>query len=112
MRIEDEKHDERLRRSVARHAYHAPLIPVMALGLASSLFFSISFVLCALGYVLIPSMPVSHTALAALLPGFESLTLRSFFYGLVESFGWGWYISLVFGPLYNFFAARVRAPSG
>jgi hypothetical protein len=26
--------------------------------------------------------------------------------GLVESFAWGWYVSLIFGPLYNFFAIR------
>jgi len=26
----------------------------------------------------------------------------------VESFAWGWYIALVFGSLYNFFAMRLR----
>lgn len=103
--------NEVLRRdSVVRHAYRAPLVPVLALGLASSLFLSISFVLCVLGYLLFPSLPVPHAALSLFLPGFELLTFRSFLLGLVESFGWGWYISLIFGPLYNFFAARVQAP--
>jgi hypothetical protein len=34
------------------------------------------------------------------------LTWRSFLLGLIESFGWGWYVSLIFGPLYNYFVAR------
>jgi len=25
---------------------------------------------------------------------------------LVESFAWGWYVALIFGPLYNFFLSR------
>lgn len=32
--------------------------------------------------------------------------LPSFFLGLAESLAWGWYVALVFAPLYNFFAAR------
>ena len=53
-----------------------------------------------------PNVPIEHSALATLLPGFTLLSWPSFFLGLLESFGWGWYVSLVFGPLYNFFAAR------
>ena len=41
-----------------------------------------------------------------LLPGFTWLSWPSFLLGLAESFAYGWYIALVFGPLYNFFAAR------
>ncbi len=78
----------------------------MALGLASSCFLSISFVLCILGYLLFPSMPVAHGALSLVLPGFTLLTFPSFLLGLLESFAWGWYVSLIFGPLYNFFAIR------
>ena len=26
--------------------------------------------------------------------------------GLIESFAYGWYVALIFGPLYNLFAAR------
>lgn len=82
------------------------VIPVLALGLASSLFFSISFVLCVLGYLLFPSLPVAHGVLSLVLPGFTLLTFPSFLLGLLESFAWGWYMSLVFGPLYNFFSTR------
>jgi hypothetical protein len=46
--------------------------------------------------------------LTLFLPGFELLNWRSFFIGLAESFGYGWYVALIFGPLYNFFALRRR----
>jgi hypothetical protein len=83
-----------------------PIIPVLVLGLASSLFLAISFVLCVLGYLLFPSLPVPHGMLSLVLPGFELLTVRSFFLGLFESFAWGWYISVIFAPLFNYFSFR------
>jgi hypothetical protein len=81
-------------------------IPVTVLGLSLSVFFSFSFVVCILGYLLLPGMPVDHAALEIFLPGFKLLTWKSYFLGLAESFAWGWYIALVFGPLYNFFIRR------
>ncbi len=81
-------------------------VPITALGMSLSLFFAISFVLCIVGYLILPGLPVKHEALAIFLPGFELLTLRGFVIGLVESYAWGWYIALVLGPLYNFFATR------
>ena len=83
-------------------------IPVVALGLALSLFFAISFGLCVLSYMVAPTWPISHTMLAMMLPGFAMLSVPSFILGLVESIIWGWYIALIFGPLYNFFVARTR----
>jgi len=73
---------------------HAGAIPVVILGLSLSLFFVISYLICIAGYLL--------------LPGFELLSWRSFFLGLIESFIWGWYIALVFGSLYNFFSRRIE----
>jgi len=83
-------------------------IPVLALGMALSLFLVISYVLCVIGYLVFPGLPVNHAALAIFLPGFELLSWPTFLLGLVESFAWGWYITLIFGPLYNFFATRWR----
>lgn len=99
--------DQGPRRAESPPSVHVPTIPVVALGLASSLFLAISFVLCVLGYLLFPSLPVPHAALSLVLPGFVLLTWRSFLLGLVESIGWGWYVSLIFGPLYNYFVSRV-----
>lgn len=82
-------------------------IPIVTLGLSLSLFFVISYVICIAGYLLAPGFPVQHAALSIFLPGFELLTWKSYFLGLVESFIWGWYIALMFGALFNFLSRRI-----
>jgi hypothetical protein len=86
---------------------HAPSIPVLALGAGLSAFLMISYTLCVVGYLLFPALPINHAALAIFLPGFELLNWSTFVLGVVESFLWGWYVALIFGPLFNFFAARL-----
>ena len=83
----------------------APRIPVMALGLSLSLFLSITFVLC-VGFDLLFPGQAMYQSWFRLLPGFTWLSWPSFFLGLAESFSYGWYVALVFAPLYNFFAAH------
>lgn len=80
-------------------------IPVIALGMALSLFLVISYVICVSTY-LIPGLAISHVMLTEFLPGFEFLNWQSFCLGLLESFAWGWYVAMIFGPLYNFFVVR------
>lgn len=82
-------------------------IPVIAFGMSLGLFFAITYVLCVGFDLIFPKLAMYETWLK-LLPGFTWLTWPSFFLGLVESFAYGWYIALVFGPLYNFFVARPR----
>lgn len=82
------------------------LIPVFSFGFSLSSFLAISYIFCIVGYVLFPGLPISHSSLAIFLPGFELLSWRTFLLGLVESLAWGWYVALVFGPLYNFFVSR------
>ena len=86
---------------------HMPPLSVVRLGLSLSTFFAISYVICILGYLLIPDFPVKHEALSLFLPGFKLLSWESYFLGLIESFAWGWYIAAVFAPLYNFFGRHV-----
>lgn len=83
-------------------------IAPVTLGLALSSFFLVSYLICILGYLAIPGVPVEHWALGIFLPGFTLLSWRSFFLGLVESVLWGWYVALVFASLYNFFQRRAR----
>ena len=82
-------------------------IPLVALGMSLGLFLAITFVLCVLFDLWVPGMAMYETWLR-LLPGFTWFSWPSFFLGLVESFAYGWYVALVFAPLYNFFAARGR----
>jgi hypothetical protein len=99
----------------ARRAAGTPLpaqtprtIPVIAFGTSLSLFLAVSYVICVLGYLVLPGLPIEHSALSIFLPGFTLLSWQSFFLGLAESVAWGWYIALVFGSIYNVVALRVR----
>ena len=78
-------------------------LSIRRLGLSLSTFFAISYVICIMGYLLMPDFPVRHEALSIFLPGFKLLSWQSYFLGLIESFAWGWYIAAVFAPLYNLF---------
>jgi hypothetical protein len=84
----------------------APAIAVVPLGLALSIFLAISFLLCALGD-LIPWVQGFHF-LAALYPDVDWTNPAMIAAGTVWAFLFGWYVALVFGPLYNLFAARRR----
>ena len=94
--------------AVRSNGGQAASIRIVTLGLSLSVFFVISYVICIAGYLLLPGFPVQHEALSIFLPGFKLLTWQSYFLGLVESFIWGWYIALVFGPIYNFFSRRLE----
>jgi hypothetical protein len=82
-------------------------IPVIALGTSLGAFFAATYLLCVLFDLWFPGQAM-NPVWGPLLPGFTWLTWPSFFLGLAESVGYGWYIALVFGPLYNFFTARLR----
>ena len=99
-------HASNLSARVNTITHSAHLIPVLALGMALSLSLVITYVLCVVGYLVFPSLPIEHSALSIFLPGFTFLSWPSFILGLIETFGWGWYVALVFGPIYNFFAAK------
>lgn len=81
-------------------------VDIVALGMSLSVFLAFSYVLCIAGYLILPGLPVKHEALSIFLPGFEFLSWRTFFIGLVESCAWGWYIALAFGKIYNLIVAR------
>jgi hypothetical protein len=90
---------------VATNATSSSKVSVSTVGISLTAFFVFSYILCVLGAVLFPGM-VAHRVLEFLLPGFELLTWRSFFIGLLGSIGWAWYVAVVFVPIYNFVHAR------
>lgn len=83
-------------------AFHSARIPVIPLGLSLGCFFAITFALC-VGFDLLFPGQAMHQTWLPLLPGFRWLTWPSFLLGLVESFAYGWYVALIFGPLFNAF---------
>ncbi|KKN71541.1 hypothetical protein LCGC14_0420100 [marine sediment metagenome] len=84
-----------------------PRIPVIALGMSLGLFLAVTFSLC-VGFDLLFPGQAMYESWLRLLPGFTWLSWPSFFLGLAESFGYGWYVALIFGPLYNFFVTRIN----
>lgn len=83
-------------------------IPVIAFGFSVSAFCAITYSLCVLFYILFPGSAEKHVLLSFYTPWFEVLNWSGFFLGLLGSIVCGWYIALVFGPIYNFFAAWRR----
>ena len=78
-----------------------------AVGNATSLFLAVSFAFCVTGDLLMPAHEM-HSAWQRLLPGFEWISWRNFLLGLVESYAYGWYFTLIWVPLYNVFESRSR----
>lgn len=82
-------------------------ISLTAIGHATSLLFAISFSLCVIFDLLFPEYAM-YKSWYKLLPGFEWISWKSFFIGLIESYGYGWYFALIWVPLYNVFSAGNR----
>lgn len=83
-------------------------LQIKPVALALGSFLGISFVLCVAWGLLVPSsLATMIRFLESVLPGFQWISVGSFFLGLVESFLYGVYTALVFVPLYNYFSTRV-----
>ncbi|MBI3772744.1 MAG: hypothetical protein HY272_08615 [Gammaproteobacteria bacterium] len=79
-------------------------LSLVAAGHATSLLFVITFVLC-VGFDLAFPSHAMYQSWQKLLPGFEWITWKSVLLGLAEAYGYGWYVALVWVPLYNVSAA-------
>jgi hypothetical protein len=77
-------------------------ISLNAFGHATSLFLTITFILC-VSFDLVFPQHAMYEAWRKLLPGFEWISWSSFGLGLAESYGYGWYFALIWVPLYNYF---------
>ena len=80
-------------------------IAIAPLGMGLGSFFSLTFVLCVLFDLWFPTMAM-NPVWAPLLPGFSWISWSSFLLGLAETFAYGWYVAVLFGPMYNFFSKR------
>jgi len=82
-------------------------ISLFAFGNATSLFFLMSFTICVIFDLIFPEHAM-YTVWLKLLPGFTWLSWQSFFLGATESYAYGWYIALMWVPLYNYFGHKVK----
>jgi len=80
-------------------------IPLIVFGHTTSLFLLISYIVCVLFDLIFPEHAM-YKAWEPLLPGFEWISWKSFMLGVIESYGYGWYIALIWVPIYNFIVSR------
>lgn len=78
---------------------HAPRIPIAALGWSLGIFFAITYTVC----VIFESMTSFWTPL---LPWVDGISIQGYVLGAAETLLYGWFVALIFGPLFNFFAER------
>lgn len=88
---------------VADHT--TPSIPVAALGWSLGIFLALTFVICVAFGLIFPDATM-YQAWLPLLPWVTWISWTSFALGLVEAFAYGWFIALIFGPLFNYFSVR------
>jgi len=87
----------------AMNPQEGDLMKITSVGHAVSLFFVITFLICIVWGLVTPPSLHMHPAWQDLLPGFEFGTLTGILIGLVESYLYGWYVAILFVPLFNFF---------
>jgi len=80
------------------------LVRFGTLGLSLSLFLTIFYLLCVVGYLLYPGALAQ--LLSLFIPGLVSLNWHNFGLGLAEALGSGWYIALFFVVIGNFIGRR------
>lgn len=85
----------------------SPSVSLAATGHATSLLLALTYVVCVTFDLVLPQYAM-YEAWQPFLPGFAWLTWPSFLLGLAETYAYGWYIALVWVPLYNVFSRRGR----
>lgn len=83
----------------------AARIPIQALAWSLGIFFAITFTICVVFDLVFPGQ--STTSLwNPLLPWVDGISLGGYILGIAETLLYGWFVALIFGPLFNFFAER------
>ena len=85
--------------------HHRQGISLLGVGHATSLTLAVSFTLCVVFDLLFPGHAMYETW-QKLLPGFEWISWKSFFLGLIEAYGYGWFFTLIWVPIYNVVLAK------
>jgi len=83
-------------------------IRIIPVGMALGVLLALSFILCVIFGLLFPGATM-YQAWLPLLPGVTWISWTSALLGLVESFAYGWYIAVIFVPVFNFFSRRAQA---
>lgn len=71
-----------------------------------ALFGAVTYLVCIIYGLIVPESLHMTAFLESVLPGFRWLTPLGFLIGLVESFLYGVYAGIVYGPIYNAVSRR------
>ena len=77
---------------------------IKSVGNAASIFLAVSFAICMIWGMIAPANLHMHGAWEDWLPGFSFDAPSTWLLGLVETYLYGWYVALLFVPLYNYFS--------
>ena len=83
-------------------------LSIKTVGLSLSVLFAVSYALCLLFDLIFPGWAM-YQVWQQLLPGF-SWSAVGFLIGLVETVVYGFYIAVIFVPVYNYLRRRELAP--
>ncbi|WP_054007417.1 DUF5676 family membrane protein [Cypionkella psychrotolerans] len=86
------------------HREFRPL-SIVPLGFTLSVFFAVSFILCLLAALVLPTQGM-RMVFDAVFPGFVWLTAKGVVLGLFWAAFYGWYIAVLFVPIRNYFFRR------
>lgn len=78
---------------------------------AGCMLFQTIYVACVALWAVLPDLR-GHALLFDFLPGFKLLDAPSFFYGLIVSAIYGWFVAVIFVFFYNLWAGVVRLLTG
>jgi len=81
---------------------------IYPVGMTLGVLLAVSFALCVVFGLLFPGATM-YQAWLPLLPGVSWISWSGALLGLVESFAYGWYVALIFVPVWNFFARSASA---
>lgn len=90
-------------RTIAQSSAHSSKVSLFVVGMSLGLFLAITFTLCVIFDLLFPAYAM-NSSWGMLLPGFEWLSVSSFIIGLIETYLYGWYVAIVFVPIFNWFS--------
>jgi hypothetical protein len=93
-----------------REGHTISALRIVPVGLTLSSFLLVTYIVCILFGLVVPEQFTMHEAWAPLLPGFEWLTPTGFIAGAIGAFAYGWYIAVIFVPLWRFFNRRGNTP--
>lgn len=82
-------------------------ISFKAFGHATSFLIASTFVVCVIFDLMFPEYAM-YSLWLKLLPGFEWITWKGFFLGLLESYLYGWYVTLIWVPIYNYVNSKSK----